>query len=726
MKFKIILLAFMVILLGTGCEGSSIVSYNPAAGDYERDISVDGDIEQIPADVDDDDLHPDEDLDVTEEESEIIEEDTSEDEESEEDGEDEDGLHPVCDDNDYSNLMWLPGEVLDHENPEEVFHLYLTLDEAIEYCENLEHDGYYDWRLPTVNELRSILDPDLSCPEILECGFVDSCLQGLVSDMDTCLRYNPCGKLYDHTDHTVGYGDPDLVDNRRGYWSSTPSHEEGKHWNMNFNLGVPRSIPLYTLGGEEIKGAATCVRDSNAPRQDCNPNSVCCDSEGYFLPSTTDCDDNEPCTYADKCNGAGICAGFPYSCNDHGTCNQSDGFCTCDNPYMNDDCSDCRYGYIDFPDCRDDPCDPDPCNANGSCSQSDGSCTCDTGFTGTFCHQCDPDALGEYPYCFLPNTAFCATSQCFGVPPTNQESCYDNEALMTCPGEAGSETSGEVDYCGQDAQYPDAARTYTCYAAEGNAGDCSMMIPVATDEVVTDSLTGLMWQRMYASPRKWANALTYCEDLDYGGHSDWRLPSVIELMSIVDDGTYNPSIDTDAFRGTPSDFFWTSTHHQTSADGVRYVKFSNGIASYFRDTQGARVRCVREGYAGSVNGTFEQFAVSGESEQVVTSMVTGLIWQKTNTTDKTWSEAMAYCESLNYAGDSDWRLPNKKELLSLVNYELVSPCSDFPNMPSAGFWSSSTDVEDVTSAWNVGLGGGDVYFRAKTDPYNVRCVRGEP
>ena len=159
-------------------------------------MSVDGDIEQIPADEDIENVLPDEDLDVSEiEESEFVEEDTSEDEESEETEEDDDGLHPVCDENDYSNLMWLPVETWDEdgEYPDDLLHLFLPLDEATEYCENLEHDGYYDWRLPTINELRSLVDPEL-CPEALECGFVDSCLQGLVSDMNTCLRYNPCGE----------------------------------------------------------------------------------------------------------------------------------------------------------------------------------------------------------------------------------------------------------------------------------------------------------------------------------------------------------------------------------------------------------------------------------------------------------------------------------------------------------------------------------------------------
>ena len=344
--------------------------------------------------------------------------------------------------------------------------------------------------------------------------------------------------------------------------------------------------------------------------------------------------------------------------------------------------------------------------------------------TETVCNQCDPNALGEYPYCFLPNSAFCITSQCFGVPPSNQDSCYDNEALMSCPGEAGTETCGGVDFCGQDAQYPDKTRTYTCYEADGEVGDCSMMIPVAEDEVVTDSLTGLMWQRTYGSDRVWSTAVTYCENLDYGGYTDWRLPSPIELQSIVDDGTFNPAADTVAFRGTPSGYFWTSLAYPTG--GVRYVSFGSGHNSYFGSTKSCLVRCVREGYDGSANGTFEQFVVSGPGEQVVTSMVTGLIWQKNTASSLSWEDALAYCENLEYADLTDWRLPNKKELLSLLNYEFLSPCSDFPDTPLGTFWSSSTYVGDVTKGWGIGFSSGDVYHWSKANLYKARCVRGVP
>ena len=432
----------------------------------------------------------------------------------------------------------------------------------------------------------------------------------------------------------------------------------------------------------EIDEDLDLTEAESEPETECIPDSTCCDSDGNFLPATTGCDDEDDCSYADECNGAGVCAGTPYSCNGHGTCNGDEA-----------------------------------------------TCTCDTGYAGTFCHQCDPDALGEYPYCFLPNTAFCATSQCFGVPPTNQESCYDNEALMTCPGEAGSETCGEVDYCGQDAQYPDVTRTYTCYTADGNVGDCSMMIPVAENEVVVDSLTGLMWQRMYASGREWSAAVTYCEDLDYGGHDDWRLPSELELLSIVDNGTINPSTDTLAFRGTPSGSFgrfWTSIQQPATEGGARYVGFTYGQCSYWGQSRGCYVRCVRGGHQGSPEGTFDPFLTVGTVEPTVIHKTTGLEWQKTFETGMTWQQSMAYCENLDYAGHTDWRLPNVKELQSLINVETISPCSDFPEMPSVFFWSSSTNVYDTVQGWAVAFSSAAVYPYAKTDTYSARCVRGEP
>ncbi len=85
-------------------------------------------------------------------------------------------------------------------------------------------------------------------------------------------------------------------------------------------------------------------------------------------------------------------------CRDnHGSCNAS-GECVCNNAFMTADCSACQEGYIDYPDCRDDPCDPDPCNGHGTCNPTNGSCTCNNEFMTEDCSACQESYEG-YPDC---------------------------------------------------------------------------------------------------------------------------------------------------------------------------------------------------------------------------------------------------------------------------------------------------------------------------------------
>ena len=126
---------------------------------------------------------------------------------------------------------------------------------------------------------------------------------------------------------------------------------------------------------------------------------------------------------------------------------------------------------------------------------------------------------------------------------------------------------------------------------------------------------------------------------------------------------------------------------------------------------------------------FQSSTVNGDV--IVTDTKTELVWQKTYVNGKTQQQALYYCENLTYAGYSDWRLPNKNELASLINYEKYSPASDFPDMPSNYnyyFWSSSTHVTDTSLAWSVGFSDGRVSYPSKTKNialggYYVRCVR---
>jgi hypothetical protein len=129
------------------------------------------------------------------------------------------------------------------------------------------------------------------------------------------------------------------------------------------------------------------------------------------------------------------------------------------------------------------------------------------------------------------------------------------------------------------------------------------------DGTVTDKVTGLMWQKAIGSiggvtTFTWANALAYCPTLNLGGHTDWRLPSAIELVSIVDYsvGDPGPTINATMFPGTPGRTgpqtvysFWSSSLLAgSSSSSAWFVDFSVGAVSYGPDMTGVLdVRCVR-------------------------------------------------------------------------------------------------------------------------------------
>jgi len=114
---------------------------------------------------------------------------------------------------------------------------------------------------------------------------------------------------------------------------------------------------------------------------------------------------------------------------------------------------------------------------------------------------------------------------------------------------------------------------------------------VQADESVHDATTGLTWQRAVAPKQAWSDAMTFCSTLG----ACWRLPSLTELQTIVDETKENPSIDQDAFPSTPVDFFWTSSPRADQASGPSawYVAFIHGHADTEPITTSYFVRCVR-------------------------------------------------------------------------------------------------------------------------------------
>lgn len=113
--------------------------------------------------------------------------------------------------------------------------------------------------------------------------------------------------------------------------------------------------------------------------------------------------------------------------------------------------------------------------------------------------------------------------------------------------------------------------------------------------VVTDSKTGLMWQDdVIGSTMDWNTAITTCENLTLGGYSDWRLPNIRELKSIVDKSRINPTLYHN-FTSFISNDYWSSTTVYSIPSVAWDVGFDNGNIG--NDTKNVReyVRCVRAG-----------------------------------------------------------------------------------------------------------------------------------
>ena len=116
------------------------------------------------------------------------------------------------------------------------------------------------------------------------------------------------------------------------------------------------------------------------------------------------------------------------------------------------------------------------------------------------------------------------------------------------------------------------------------------------DGTVIDSEHRLQWSKATLTPKciSQHDAFKLCEGLTLGGHSDWRLPTRAELLTLVDDTRHAPAIDTEFFPDTKNDWYWTSTVCAWSSVRAWYVYFDSGYCG--DDSRGdgyGLVRAVR-------------------------------------------------------------------------------------------------------------------------------------
>ncbi len=166
----------------------------------------------------------------------------------------------------------------------------------------------------------------------------------------------------------------------------------------------------------------------------------------------------------------------------------------------------------------------------------------------------------------------------------------ESEEVVTTPYSVGGWTMLKL---------PDTGQTTSYTSTFDEDSDYIKNPPSYTDngnETVTDNVTGLMWQQQDDDKERiWDEAISYCYDLTIAGYSDWRLPSDIELMSIVNYEVYTPAIDSFFFLNTKSSGYWSFTTYAGNSSYAWYVPFTNGTVLYSDKSGYNYVRCVRGG-----------------------------------------------------------------------------------------------------------------------------------
>jgi hypothetical protein len=248
----------------------------------------------------------------------------------------------------------------------------------------------------------------------------------------------------------------------------------------------------------------------------------------------------------------------------------------------------------------------------------------------------------------------------------------------------------------------------------------------SAEGIVTDKLTLLSWQRdVDGALLDAATAAGSCQELQLGGYADWRLPTRLELVTLLDFTDRAQPIETQVFPNAPLGSFWTSTAVALQNDTYWQVDFGHGATRALMPDATAKVRCVR----GEV---YQVVLVAGTDDlaDTVKDQLTGLTWQRgDNGVYQTWAGSKTYCENLELAGFSDWRLPSIKELDALVDDSRISPAL-FPGTVTHiegedRFWSSSEYGRPFSRAWTVLFTVGeasDIYYPNQFSGH-ARCVR---
>ncbi|MDV7139767.1 DUF1566 domain-containing protein [Maribacter sp. TH_r10] len=314
-------------------------------------------------------------------------------------------------------------------------------------------------------------------------------------------------------------------------------------------------------------------------------------------------------------------------------------------------------------------------------------------------------------------------------------------------------SDGDAFY-GQDANYTGNTPSYTDNG----------------DGTITDNVTGLLWEQDMGEKLTLEKAMAKAEASTLGGYSDWRVPTIKDLYSLIQftgqvmgEQAVEMFIDTDYFDQPLGDVnigereidaqTWSSTEYvgltMNSDETIFGVNFVDGrikgYPKYKKATGSANTMYFRM-VRGNTDYGNNSFVDNGDG--TVSDHATGLMWQKADDgVARDWEEALAYAENLELATHSDWRLPNAKELQSIVDYTRSPQTTNSPaidpifdtteiNDPEGNpgqypyFWTGTTHLDGANpyaSAVYIAFGEGQgMMNETLMDVHGAGCQRSDP
>ena len=280
---------------------------------------------------------------------------------------------------------------------------------------------------------------------------------------------------------------------------------------------------------------------------------------------------------------------------------------------------------------------------------------------------------------------------------------------------------------------PDSGQKNSYTNTFGEDNDYTINVPFFiknNNGTTIDTITGLMWQTTDGGEMTVENARTFTDTLTLGGYTDWRLPTAAEAFSILNQQNNNPTLDINFFTKTAAEYWWTAEVQANDATKIWATNAGGGIGNHPKTetisaggTKKFHVRAVRDQSA--VPTIPNHFTDNGDG--TITDNLTQLMWEKVPATAvQTWEQALALAEGLMLANNSDWRLPNVKELQSLNDESLVQPSVTkpyFQNLSVTKYWSSTSLPSQTNKAWYWSTAFGITSYDLKTVANNVLCVR---